>query len=253
MDLNEIYRDLKATIDDIDEKLDSLEDPSTSGRRKLINEAIGNTEHIWQSIVASLSQQLNTNDLDDSMKVGIYYGITRGMTKEFDDFAKEVVSKIVENQPKVEPLITPEQAAELSALRPDLYGKIKQVVDLAQQFGDADGMEMPRRRTGAKGPRGKRKASYITWSIDGAEVNGAVGTLKPIQELYPQYEKVSDVTAAMKKAGINLTEPDAEDNVLKFELPDGRVLTGDYNPPVNAEEDESEDENADEEENEETE
>jgi hypothetical protein len=227
--LKDLYDQMTHSITEIDEKLDSLGDPKTAGKSKIIKEAIEKTKDTWSTIVDTLKTQLSTAPAD--VQVGVYYGISRGLSDAFSDSTKATVEKIVESQPKVEPMITEEEAKKLQPIRSELYQKLKTLVDMATNFGMADGMELPKKRTGAKGKRGPRAASFITWSIDGVEVEGAKGTLKPVVELYDQYEKVGELTEAMRESGVNLTEPDKEGNKLEFTLPDGKLLTGEYDPP----------------------
>jgi hypothetical protein len=221
-------------------KLDSLQDPAASGRRRIINDAVeANKSHV-DTISNYLKTQLS--EASPEIQVGIYFGLVRALDNEFGKSAKETVDKMIETLPKQEALITKEEAADLSKIRTEFYSKQKTLVELAKTMGMDEGMDLPRKRTGSKGKRGPRQASYITWSIDGVEVPEAVGTLRPVVELYDQYATVGELTKAMREKKINLTEPDAEGNDLSFVLPDGKTLTGEYNPPTDEdEEDEDED------------
>ena len=240
MELQEVYTSLTEEITSIDRLLDSLTDSASAGKTAKINEFVAATEDGWGEVVADFVSQLSA--ADNEVMIGIYFGITRGLNKAFSTKVNEVLDELVKNQPKAVPLINPEEAPALGKARSELYAKVKAVIQLAESFGEEWEMSMPSKRTGTKGPRGKRAISFFTWFVEDKEFQ----KLAQVVDLYDQYSKVSDLTAAMREAKINLTEP--EDRI-EFTLPDGKLLIGlNGNVDTSFDEDSDEDEAASEEE-----
>jgi hypothetical protein len=235
MELSVAYRELTDSINSIDEQLDSLTDGKAAGKRAITNQLIEKSKDSWESVVNQFV--VNLAAAPDEVKIGVYFGIVRGLAKELQDDVNGALEKIVAKLPEAKPLIDPADAPELGKLRSDLYAKVKSVIALAEQFGEAEGMEMPRKRTGAKGKRGKRALSYFTWFVGEKEF----AKLAEIVDLYDQYDKVADLTKAMREAGLNLTNPEGD---LEFTLPDGNILMG-INGAVEGDEDDSDEEDSD--------
>lgn len=243
MDLLEKYNECMEALNDLDEKLDSR-DGTGNIKTKIIKESIEATKENWESVANNLVGQLE--DTNDDVKIGFYYGLMRQLDKVYSPVAKKYIDERVANAPKVEPLITVEQVPEVTEQRKEVYGRIKAIRAMAEAFDDPDleKMETPRRRGGApKGKRGPRAISYFSWNIEDDEY----ASLKDVVEALPYYDKVSELTKALKAAGYNLTTPPAE---ITFELSDGRVLVG-TNNAVDPDDDDDDDEN-DDSENEET-
>ena len=234
MDLLEKYQECAETLNVLDEKLDSRDGGSGSVKSKLIKDSIEQTKNNWEVVGNKLVEQLA--ETPDSVKVGFYYGLMRHLDKVYNPIAKKFIEEQVSNAPKVEPLISESEVPEVTEQRKQIYEQIKAIRAMAEAFGDPDleKMEAPRRRGGApKGKRGPRAISYFTWSIDDQDFEN----LKAVIEAVPFYDRVADLTKAIRASGINLTTPPAE---IEFELPDGRVLVGINS--VSPEDDESEDE-----------
>jgi hypothetical protein len=217
MELKAMYDELFSSITEIDEKLDSLSDGKTAGKRSLINGYITATVDNHEKIVTQFVDQLN--NLPDEVMVGIYYGIVRGLEKNFAERASTFVDDQVKNIPQPTPLIAADEVPAFSKLRSDIYQKLKAIKNLAETFGEGEDWDMPKKRTGSKGPRGKRALSFFTWEIDDKKFD----KLAEVVDLYDQYDKVSDLTAAMRAADLNLRNPEGN---LEFTLPDGKILVG---------------------------
>lgn len=217
MELQGAYTALMTEIAGIDEKLDSLTDVKAAGKRTKINEFIKNTEGSWQKVVEDFTSQLS--NAPDEVKIGIYFGITRGLDSAFRVQVNETLDKIIESMPPAAPLISVEEAPGLSKVRTDLYSKVKAVINLAEQFGEDASMVMPRKRTGSKGPRGKRALSFFSWFVDATPYS----KLSDVVADYDQYDKVSNLTAAMREAELDLRNPPDR---IEFTLPDGKTLIG---------------------------
>jgi hypothetical protein len=209
---------LRKEIDDLDTKLDSLTDSKSAGRSALIKTLVEQFESAWSSVVESFSTQLASANAEQ--RIGVYYGIVRGLENSLGATVRQELDAKVETLPAPTPLITAEEAPALGKIRSELYQKIKNTIDLAKGFDGGDsGMEMPKRRTGARGKRGKRALSYFTWSIEDKEF----ATLKDVVELYSQYDKVAELTKAMRDAQIDTSKPGEK---IEFALPDGKTLIG---------------------------
>jgi hypothetical protein len=218
-DLKEIHSELMAAIADIDIKLDSLGDAKSAGKRKLVSDRVDSTETVWSPVADRLIEQITAMDPDQI--VGVFNGIVRKLNGTFAEQVSSYVETLVESQPASEPLITQDEAKELSSVRSTLYAKAKSVVDLASQFGD-ETLEMPKKRTGARGKRGPRAISFFTWEINGESVAEELDNLPAIAKKYG-FEKGAELTKAMREAGLDLRNPGER---LEFTLPNGDVLVG---------------------------
>lgn len=227
-DLKEIHDKLHAAINDIDRKLDSRLDPSVAGKRTLINERIESTKDSWEDAVNGLLSQLAEADIDT--QIGAFHGILKNLNENFKDKVNTALEELVKNAPKPTPLIEESEVEGLSKTRSDLYGKVKQLIEMAKPFGDDEGMYMPSKRTGKSGKRGKRQLSYFNFYIGDKKFE----TLKEVAEAYPAvFEKAADITKALRAGtknaegetigAIDTTNPP---DVFEFLLPDGEVLTG---------------------------
>lgn len=235
MDLKEKFDELQITLDDIDEKLDSRDGGATTIRTAILKGLIADTEENWSTVLKQLVEHLS--DAPDNARIGFYYGLVRGLDKQFGKDAKKSIDAAVESAPKVEPLISEEEVEPLMEQRKKVYAMIKSIRDMAELFGDDDLDEMPapRRRGGApKGKRGPRQLSFFTWEIEGTEY----ADLKEVIVAVPVYDRVADLTAAMRAAKIDTTKPG---DTIEFELPDGRMLIGTKSADAPAADDSAED------------
>lgn len=236
LDLPEMYARLSQAINAIDEKLDSRDGGTTGLKTKIIKERIDATKPNVDAVLEQIVGQLST--VDQEVQIGFYYGLVRSLDATYGEIAKKFVDDLVENSPKPEPLITEAEVAPLTEKRKEVYAQIKSVMDMAKVFGEDSFATMtpPRRRGGApKGKRGPRLINLVSWSIDDVDF----GTdIKAVVDALPNYDKVKELTDAMKAAKINVTQPPAK---IEFTLPDGRVLVG-INT-VSDDDDDDEDEN----------
>lgn len=215
-----IYDQFMAVITEIDEKLDSLEDPASSGKRKIANDLVEEHKGTWESAANGLISQLE--NMDEDKLVGVYKGYISAITKNFDKKIAEILEKKVENMPKQEALITPEQAAELSKQRSELYAQVKMAVSLAKSAEGID-LEMPKPRRGSRGKRGARALTLMEWAIDGEVVDPQPETLKDFA-ISLGFEDSKTFYAYLKEKGVNTTKP--ENGQLRVELPNGKELYG---------------------------
>lgn len=241
LDLLQMYKELDTAIKALDEKLDSRDGGSTLLRSKIINDNIASTEANWTNVSNNIIGQLASAPED--VQIGFYFGLVRSLDKAYGDVAKKFVDAKVEAAPKLEPLIREDEVPAITEQRKEVYTKIKAVINMAETFGDDSFTEMenPRRRGGApKGKRGPRAITYFTWTIDDKEYK----TLKDVLEDLPVYDKVSELTKAIRATGVNLTVPPAK---IEFTLPNGKVLVGINNAVDDGDDDDETDETPDEE------
>lgn len=206
-DLREIHAEIVKSINDIDEKLDSLVDTATAGKRKISNDLVEQYEPVWSPVVAGLIEQIRGMDADQM--TAVFYGLTRSLDSEFKEVAGKFVEELSENAPKATPLISEDEAEELSKVRSELYQKAKAVVDLAANFGD-DELDMPKTRRGSRGKRGKRALSLVTWSIDGSPVAEDDDSVAGVAKLLG-FDKAKDFTEALRSGGVPAVEANAID------------------------------------------
>jgi hypothetical protein len=237
-DLRDIYLQNKAAIDEIDVQLDSLQDKDSVGKRKVGNQLIEAAKDHWEEWLAGVVKQLE--EMEPEVRAGVQLAISRGLNEKFNKSTQELIASKVVDMPKTEPLITQDEATELSKVRSGLYAQLKSVVELAVSVGDAeedsDDWKMPKIRRGAHGKRGKRALTLYTWYFNGEEVED-VDTTKDAAK-YLGFEKSADFTKALRDSGVNTTNPPDE---FTWTSPSGVVVTAQKDT------DDSDDENEDEE------
>ncbi len=230
-DLKDLHDQLHSFISDADEKLDSLMDSPTASKTRIINEKVTATEQTWSQVVSDLSEQLSNAPVD--IRIGVYYGIVRGLASQIGKPLNETIEELAQNAPQIVPLISAEEGTDLQKKRSEAYTKLKQLVDMAVSFDLGEGMELAKKRSGKTGSKGPRKLSLLSWSIGDKEYEN----LKAVVADYDQYEKQSELTAAMREADINTADPGDR---VEFTMPDGEILIG-----VKRESDEDDDEDDD--------
>lgn len=204
--MKSMYDQLFAGIKDADEKLDSLSDSETAGKRKIGNDLAAAQESQWAPFADSAIIQLKAMDNDEL--VGCYLGITRKLREVFDELVQTHLTALAEKQPKVEPLISEDEAKQLSATRSEAYQQIKHVIELAVSFGIIQEGEwpMPPSRRGARGKRGKRALSYFNWSIDGVPVGADSNTPAGVSKLLG-FESSKDFTQLLRDNNVDTRNP----------------------------------------------
>jgi hypothetical protein len=234
-----MYDKVKSAIDSIDEKLDSLQDSEGATRTKVVNELVEENQEITAQGIDQTIVQLR--NLEPTQLVGVVNGIIKSLNAAFKDDMEKTVAELVAAAPKVEPLITEEEAEVLSKQRSELYQQIKQIVFLAETM---DGVElpMPKARRGAIGKRGQRAMSKMIWAVDGnildpqpkykelAEMLGFTETKgeKTNRETKEKEEITispsTNLTKFLKDKGVDTKNP--KDGKVSVAVPDGRVLSG---------------------------
>lgn len=228
--VKEMHSEIYDAIVEIDEKLDSLSDSGSAGKRKITNDLVSSAETLWGPIVAKLVSEIKNLENEPDKMVGAFKGIVNNLNSQFNDAATSHIESLVEVAPKVEPLITEEEAAVLSDQRSELYKNCKNLIELAETMY---GLELPKPkvRRGAVGKRGARNTTKMDWAVNGEpldtdfkykDVAEAVGFETLVNDKGKEVSPVSQLTAFLKSKDIdtqNATE-------IEVTLPNGDVLTG---------------------------
>lgn len=209
----DIYYTLMETLKEIDTQLDAAGDQKAAGKRKITNDLIDEYKDVWEPVVAKLSEQLNS--FEPSKRAGVYNGFVRALTKAFGEETSAFVETLVPAETEQTETVSPEVLASLQKTRSELYAQVKAIVNIAKQL-DGTELEMPARRYGGVGKRGKRALSNYKFTVDGAEVKNLSEAAKN-----NGYEKSADLTKALRDAKVDTTNPPKE---FSFTLPNGKTL-----------------------------
>lgn len=216
MDIKELHGQFMEAIAEIDVNLDSLTDSKASGKRKVTAELIEKHEGTFEDALEQTSNYIA--EQSEEVQAAIVSAFNRMLSRTFGKSTDAYVSALVDSQPVQEPLISAEEAEVQSKQRSELYQKVKSIVQLAESVGEGP-LEMPRQRRGSSGKRGPRNLSLFTFSINGEEVDETIGNIAKQNG----YEKASELTAALRDAGFDVTNGDQFDDLT---LPNGKVLSG---------------------------
>ncbi len=246
MDLRGMYDSLKTFIDEADEKLDSLSDTESAGRRKIGNDLITAAESQWSPAVEGAIQSFN--NMDEAPRAGPYLGLIRELKKAFDKDVTEFLDSQVETAPKAEPLISETEAKELSVSRSEAYKQLKQVVELAVQFGEADEneWELPKVRRGSRGKRGKRALSMYSWTINGEAVPEESNSPAGVSKLLG-FEKAGLFTQFLRDNDVDTSKPPVTFEVAYGDKTVSAVRDADAPDDVQDEDDVDDEDDADDE------
>jgi hypothetical protein len=200
------YKKTWNAIAEIDEKLDAGSE--AAGKRKLTNELVENSRGEWEEATNDLIKQMRESDLSADKLAGIFYGIIRGLSSEFEDEAKTFIISQVEAAPKAEDTLSDEDKKALASERSELAKQINQIIEMAGVFGEyEEGSEWAKpKRRGAVGKRGKRALTFYDWSVDGVEVDEDDNSVKGVS-VKLGFEKQADFTKALKDAEVDTTSP----------------------------------------------
>ena len=244
-----VYDNLMGLINEIDEQLDASDDSAGASKRRIKNELVTKFDADSSTAFNSFSTELGALSEDDL--VGIYAGFMQKMEKEWGSKVNAILEARVAAQPQTEKVeISPEQLAELSKQRSELYQQIKMAVQLANSTepGGVD-WAMPKTRRGSKGKRGPRAMNLMVWAVNGEELDPQPEKIKDLAEVLGFVDTTDDkgetvsaqrnFTAYLKSKDVNTTNP--ENGEIRVELPNGQELYG-YIPETDEDEDEIPDE-----------
>ena len=204
------YKKLMSQVNVIDEKLDASSESATKTKYK--NELISKYEPQWKTpVVDKLTPQLDEMDIE--RLAGNYYGIINTLTKAYKEKVDAWLTNQIESMPVSETeTMSDDDKKALAKERSEVAKQIKTIVDMAVTFNEAEASNpwpLPKSRRGSVGKRGPRALSSYTWTIDGVAPTGKQDSLKGVSELLG-FSLQKDLTAALKAAGINTTEPPEE-------------------------------------------
>lgn len=243
VDFNAMRVSLLEQIAELDEKMDSWQDSTTAGKRKIKNELVDERKDSWSKVVTALSEQLD-NIEDPRQRYGSFLGFMRALEDKYAKAADAYVAELVESQPKTETVEVSDDVKKSTAEeRSKLYSNFKKLRDLVIGFGAIDEDDpdwvMPQTRRSNVGKRGKRALSLMTWAIDGTEVSEDDDNQRGVATLLG-FEKSSDFTKALKDAGVNTTQPgDGFEVEIK-----GKVVSATRVAEATSDSDEDEDEDS---------
>ena len=204
------YKKLMAQVNVIDEKLDASSETAT--KKKFSDQLAAKYEPEWKAPVADriVSQM---NEMDSEQLAGNYLGIMKTLRDLYKDRVENWVSTQVETIPTSETeKLSDEDKKALSKERSEVAKQIKTIVDMAVTFNEAEASNpwpLPKSRRGSVGKRGPRALSSYTWTIDGVAPTGKEDSLKGVSGLLG-YSLQKDLTAALKAANIDTTNPPEE-------------------------------------------
>jgi hypothetical protein len=200
---------------EIDAKVDAGSDTET--RKRVTSDLVENQQGIWEPSVNHLKmalEKVRDEEGDRDKFVGIYLGIVRGLSSLFKNEVEAYVDTLVEQAPTPDDVLSEEDKKALMEERKALVGQIRTIIEMAKTFNEFDESNPwyePKRR-GAVGSRGKRALSFYNWTIDGQTLPEDE---QSVAGVYPKvgFTKAADLTAALKAAGIDTTNPPREFSV----------------------------------------
>ena len=224
---------------EIDAKVDAGSDTET--RKRVTSGLVDNQSTVWTPTVDHLRmalEKVRDEENDRDKFVGIYLGIVRGLQNLFKNEVDTYIEQLVEQAPTPDDVLSEEDKKALMEERKALVGQIRTIIEMAKTFNEFDDTNPwyePKRR-GAVGSRGKRALSFYTWTVDGQAMPEDENSVAGV---YPKvgYSKAADLTAALKAAGINTTEPPREFSV---ELNGHTIIASDSRPEDEGDEEEEE-------------
>jgi len=216
----EVLRAKVEEIAQIDEQLDAASGSESAGKRALGNALAKEHEPVWKATGDSLAEEFGKIS-DPAQLAGVYNGILQVMHDNFrtqvDEYLAEEVSKRDEN--KVE--VAPEQIQEWTETRKTLMNQYKALHGILEMFEqDISGIPEPRKRTGARGKRGKRIFQGFDWFVDDEPRSESQNTLSSIANTITDKAlgwKTPELRNFLTEQGIDLNNPPAEGSVM---LPD---------------------------------
>jgi hypothetical protein len=214
--LDEIHSQMMEAINEIDVLLDSVSGGKTAGKRKITTDLMTKYNTVWEQAVGDVVTQIEGQPVE--VQAALYSAFVSTLRNKFDKTSSAYIDGLVEAAPTQQALISEDEVEVYSKKRSELYAKIKTVVDLAATVSDEE-LPMPTSRRGSSGKRGPRNLSLFTFYIGGEEVDLTIGQIAKENG----YEKAADLTAALKATGF---DPREGSEFSDFELPNGKVLSG---------------------------
>jgi len=216
----DILRAKVEEIAQIDEQLDAASGSESAGKRALGNALAKEHENVWKPTADSLTTEFG-KVTDPAQLAGVYNGIIQAMRDSFATQVDEYLAKEVEARTETREQVSPEQIAEWTETRKTLMNQYKALYGILEMFEqDISGIPEPRKRTGARGKRGKRIFQGFDWFIDDEPRTEHQNTLSSIANTITDKAfgwKTPELRNFLTEQGIDLDNPPAEGSVM---LPD---------------------------------
>lgn len=215
----DILRQKVEEIAQVDEQLDAASGSEAAGKRALGNALAKEYESDWKQNADNLIAAIQKVD-DPAKLAGIYTGIRDALADNFRTSVDEYLQAEVDSNKENRETVAPEQIAEWTESRKTLmeqYKALRGILELFEQ--DISGIPEPKKRTGARGPRGPRVLSGFDWFIDGEPRTESQNTLSSIANTVcsPLGWKTADLRNFLSEAGVDLQNPPSE---YEIQLPD---------------------------------
>ena len=233
----EILREKVAEIAQLDEQLDAASGSESAGKRAIQNALAAENEEGWRGVTDQLSAELNKYSDDVPKLVGLYSGITSTLSGEFKSKVDEFLAAEVKTRETNREQVSPEQISEWTEARKQLmeqYKALRGILELFEQ--DISGIEEPKKRSGARGPRGPRVLTGYDWFIDGEKRTDTQNSMSSIANTVctPLGWKTADLRNWLtEQLGVDLENAPAE---FEFTLPDpvNKKIAASLNPEKKA-------------------
>jgi len=216
----DILRAKVEEIAQIDEQLDAASGSESAGKRALGNALAKEHEAVWKVTADNLTTEFGKIS-DPAQLAGVYNGIIQSMRDSFAAQVDEYLSGEVEKRDENKPEVAPEQIQEWTSTRKTLMDQYKALLGILEMFEqDVSGIPVPRKRTGARGKRGKRIFQGFDWFIDDEPRTEHQNTLSSIANTITDKAfgwKTPELRNFLTEQGIDLDNPPAEGSVM---LPD---------------------------------
>jgi hypothetical protein len=236
----DLLREKVSEIAQLDEQLDAASGSETAGKRALGNRLAEQYESDWSTNADNLVSALK--GIEDPEKLaGVFKGIIKSLNDNFSTSVDEYLAEQVKAQEEIQTeKPSDEQVAQWTQARKDLMEEYKALAGILKLFKqDISGIPEPKKRTGARGKRGKRVFQGFDWFIDGEPRPEKSNTLSNIANTVcaPLGWKTPELRQFLADQGIDLEHPPSE---FEVDLPDpvNKKLSAKLRTPSLADDDE---------------
>lgn len=233
-------RDKYNQIAEIDSRLDAASDSKGAGKRAVANQLASEHGAQGTQIVDQIAGHLENVDIP--VLVGIYTQLLSDLNTRFKAQVDSYVERVAEENKNnnTAETVSQQEITTLTTERKRLNEEYKALRSILEMFGqDVSNVPTPKKRTGAKGPRGARASSKIEWTVNGETLTGAPGkfanvgktlgfdgaNLRTVAKNFRSWieSNVEFVTDDGKTDKVDLTTPPSE---FSFTAPNGESVIG---------------------------
>ena len=215
---------LQAKFDEIaaiDEQLDAASGSVTAGRRALANSLATQYEGDWKKLADGVKNQLAKIDEDNMEQLaGVVNGIVASINEVYKSKIDEWLDAQVEARQSTQEVVPPEEIETLNKTRKALVEAYKALRGILVLYElDVSSIPEPKKRTGARGPRGKRVLQGFDYYIDGELRTEKQNSLSSVANTIcaPLGWKTLDLRHFIADQGFDLENPPDE---IVVQLPD---------------------------------